>query len=135
MLFEEFRYKKSSNYEYCPCVYLILLLMILTISLVLFRVFNLFESKENVDGGVKKSESEKEFDIFGLIDFEPFDMEEEEEEKDEKEVKSNAELAPYVYQNDLFASPWTQVLKYMRKAHLILISLSTFITFEWYLKD
>lgn len=134
-IFGIFRYKKSSNYEYCPCVYLILLLMILTISLVLFRVFNLFESKENVDGEVKKSGNQKEFDIFGLIDFEPFEMEEE-EENDEKEVKkSNAEVAPYVYQSDLFASPWTQVLNYMRKAHLILISLSTFITFEWYLKD
>ena len=109
--------------------------MILTISLVLFQVFSLFESKENVDGEVKKSGNQKEFDIFGLIDFEPFEMEEE-EENDEKEVKkSNAEVAPYVYQSDIFASPWTQVLNYMRKAHLILISLSTFITFEWYLKD
>lgn len=83
--------------------------------------------------------------IVELIDFEPFEMSLEQEQDDvggEEEAKHGYTItlsktieSSQNDSDDDQMSTWDEFINYMKQTHLIVISLSTLITFDWLLND
>ena len=131
-----YRNKRRQNDENFQGINLFLIVISLLVVIGLFATYRQFLVSDEKDN--------KTIEIVELIDFEPFEMSLEQEQDDfvggEEETKHGYTItlstkAIESSQDDDQMSTWDEFLNYMKQTHLIVISLSTLITFDWLLND
>lgn len=120
----------KSKVHYCPCVYLILLIFA-TVSIILVAKFfwqSVFYEADGQQPNQQSNEIEK--DSFDLLSFMDLDF----SLFEDKEAVVKISLTGDESENVEFYL-WDQIVKYMQRVHLIVLSLTAFVSFEWVLNN